>query len=876
MSLSRRIADLRCRVEGAPPRPEAETSAAGGTPPEAGPPIPAPPRPREGRLRRWAFRILKACSLVALVGAFAAGTLYWYYARDLPDIRSLSDYRPPQTTRVVSRDGVVVAEFFRQRRTVVPLDEIPQVLIHAVVAAEDDRFYEHEGIDYAGIFRAAVKNLLAMRVKEGASTITQQVVKTFLLTPRRDFSRKFRELILARRLEQNLSKDEILYLYLNQIYFGHGRYGVEEAARYYFGKPVRQLTLPEAALIAGLPKAPETYSPRKHPARARKRRHYVLHRMAEVGFISEEEARLADATPIELAPPPPEPVGAWYVEEVRRRLAGVLGEDRLLEGGLTIEIAMDARLQASAEKALRAGLEAVARRQGWRGPIGRLSDTEIAQVLARFHRRATRLRERGGVWLLDLSGISTWKRDAEGPPLPPLQIVPYRPGRRVAGIVAEVDGDGRRAQVSLGDAVAELRFEDAKWARPFSPERPSPAPRSFRDLIRPGDVVWVRLSDPKGGAQPSTAEEPDTPLRLPGQLTQRPLVEGALVAIEPQSREVVALVGGYEYDGGFNRATQARRQPGSSFKPYVYGAAIESGRWTIASTVLDARAVFRDPWTGKTWKPENFGGRYDGAISLATALARSKNVVSVRLVEALGVDAVIDFARRAGIQSRLPRYLPLALGAGEVFVLEQVNAYATIAAGGVYDSPVLVRRVLDQKGRPLLVHEPSPEQRISPEVSYVLTQLMRKVMTDGTGRRLQIGRPAAGKTGTANDQRDAWFVGFTPDLVCGVWVGFDEPRPLGPHEYGGVAAGPIWKRFMEAAHEGRSKHDFSIPPSVVFVRIDPDTGLIAPPEQPGTYLPFVPGTEPTEYAPPPGTLDPGEFFIADPESAPGAVGGISP
>lgn len=816
----------------------------------------APPPAKGGRLRRWTKRLVLAGLGLGLLGVLGLASAFWYYSHDLPSFSTLEDYRPLETTRIVSRDGKVVGELFKERRTVVPFSEIPKVLVHAVVAAEDDRFFEHEGLDYAGILRAAVKNVLAGRVKEGASTITQQVVKTFLLSPERRFSRKFREMILARRLEQNLSKDEILYLYLNQIYFGHGRYGVEEASRYYFGKHVKDLSLGEAAILAGLPRAPAFYSPRRHPKAAKKRQRYVLGRMVANGFVTRAEADAAAKAPIVVVPLPEAPPGAWYVEEVRRRLEIELGPELLLGGGLTVDVAMDARLQAAAEKAVRENLEAVDRRQGWRGPLARLDAEATDAVRARFESLLEKRRSRDPdappvVW--DLADLASWDREARK--TPPVHLVRLEEGARPAGLVTALDPKSDTAVVSLGELDVRLSLKDMRWARRFDLERHTDPPLAIGDVLEQGDVVRVRVTD--AGDPPEAV------------LFQRPEVEGALVAIDPRSRDVLALVGGYDPgDSAFDRATQARRQPGSSFKPFVYGTALDSGRYTPMSRVLDAPAVFRDPWNGSVWKPENAGGRYDGELALRTALARSKNVVSVRLVSDLGVDAVIDFARRAGIESDLPRYLPLALGAGEVTPLEEVNAYATLAAGGVRDRPALILEVRDRTGRVLRSHQPQPQQTLRPEVCYVLADMMTSVLKEGTARRLNhLGRPAAVKTGTANDQRDAWLVGFTPELVAGAWVGFDNPRPLGPSEYGARAAGPAWLAFMKSALEGTPQTWFDPPEGVTFVRVDPDTGLLARPGEKGRFEPFVSGTEPTRETPPEGHRA-GELLLDDPNLMP--------
>ncbi|MFW5879117.1 MAG: penicillin-binding protein 1A, partial [Myxococcota bacterium] len=557
----------------------------------------------------WALRIGAGGAImgtVLLVGIFA------WYSRDLPGFETLADYSPLQSTRLVTAEGELVGELFIERRTVVPYEEMPELLTSAFIAAEDERFHEHVGLDYLGIVRAMLRNLQAGGVKEGGSTITQQVVKTFLLTPERSYSRKLREMILARRLERNLSKEEILYLYLNQIYFGHGRYGVQEASRFYFGKDVSEIGLEEAAMLAALPRAPNLYSPRRFPDRALMRRRYVLRRLAETGVIDAETAADAAESPIELAPLPRASVGATYVEEVRRMLEARLGSELLLGGVQEVEVAMDPLLQRAAEEALAESLRAVDKRQGWRGPLTTLDEEARQSVRARFEELVEIRRSRGHEELLlwDISEIGSWERE-EGAP-PPVDFVRPEDGLVVAGVVSKVEAT--EAEVDLGGAGARLLLGETRWARPFGPDEHTPAPRNMHGVMEEGDVVLVRLEDPgeppeAGGERGAT--EAEDGLVFDAKLEQLPLVEGALVAVDPRNRDLVAMVGGFDPESShFNRATQARRQPGSAFKPFVYGAAIDTRRYTAGSIVLDAPEMFRDPWTGQTWRPANYDGRY--------------------------------------------------------------------------------------------------------------------------------------------------------------------------------------------------------------------------------------------------------------------------
>jgi penicillin-binding protein 1A len=846
---------------------------------------------------------------VATLGLLVAGYA-WASTRGLPAFDTLKDYQPLIATRVYAVDGSEAFDFYRERRTVVAFDQIPDVVKKAVLAAEDARFYEHEGVNYLAIARCALKNLARGHTYCGGSTITQQVVKTFLLSSEKRFTRKLKEVVLARRLEQNLHKDEILYLYLNQIYFGHRRYGVEEASRFYFGKPVQRLTVGEAATIAGLVQSPERLSPVKHPEAAKERQKYVLRRMAEEGFISQRVAESEMARPIQVASHPVDPPGAWYADAVRKYLDERYGAERVETEGLVVDIAMDPVLQRLAEDSLEAQLRAVDKRQGWRGPITHLDAKQVSAALPTWRERLKAVQGRPGEFMVwDLGRVS---RDELEPGTDPRADVRRRVGVRplvasgtYAALVTSVTD--RSATVDLGSVTASLGLADVAWARKYNPVAATPAPRRMRDVVQQGDVVLVRALTVKGGP----AELARAGKQVPVALEQAPRVQGALVAVDPATRGVRALVGGYDFaTSQFNRAIQARRQPGSAFKPFVWGAAVESRRYTPATLVYDTPEVYRDPWTGKEWKPQNFErDEYDGPLLLREALAHSKNTVAVKLVGALGVDAVADVARRCGIESDLPRTLSLALGVGEVTPLELVNAYTTIAAQGHVAEPVLVMRVRDRKGQVLEEHrgEPAtaaapaapapvpvpvvvpaattsadhaprgegattaapavhapPASGLEPEVAYVLTSMMQAVIDHGTGGAArQLGRPLAGKTGTAQDHRDAWFVGFAPTLSAGVWIGFDSHEPLGPHETGAGAALPAWMSFMREALAGRPAAEFAMPPNVDLARIDPATGLLADPATADApTLPFVSGTAPQHSAshPPPGS-EPQNFFM---------------
>ncbi|HET7755283.1 MAG TPA: PBP1A family penicillin-binding protein [Anaeromyxobacteraceae bacterium] len=855
------------------------------------------PKRRRGRRRSRALRITLAATVALLAFVVGGGGLVWASARELPEFDTLRDYRPLVGTRVYGVDGTEVFQFARERRTVIPFGEIPGVMKKAVLASEDAGFYQHEGVNYLAIARCAVKSVLRGQTVCGGSTITQQVVKTFLLTPEKRISRKVKEMLLARRLEQNLSKDEILYLYLNQIYFGHRRYGVEEAARFYFGKGVKDITLGEAAMLAGVVQSPERLSPMKHPRAAKERQKYVLRRMTEEGFITDAMARQEVARPIPVKRPPEDPPGLWYADAVRRLLDEKYGAERVETDGLVVDVAMDSRAQKSAEDALEAQLRAVDRRQGWRGVQHHLDRNQVDAAMPLWRERLQAVEALPGevlVWDLGRVSADELEPGAESADVRRLASVRRLEADKVySGLVTAADANS--ATVDLGGARGVIPLANASWARRFNPVSATVAPKRMTDVLSPGDIAQVRVVSGKV----SPAELARSGKLLDLALEQTPRAQGALVAIDPRTRGVVALVGGFDFaQSQFNRALQARRQPGSAFKPFVWGAALESRRFTAATLVYDTPDVYRDPQTGKDWKPQNFErDAYDGPMLLGAALAHSKNTVAVKLLDALGVEAVADFARRMGVTSTLPRQLSLALGTGEVTPLELVNAYATIAAHGFRADPLIVLRVRDRKGQVLEEQTPVeppplpaggaavvaavadqhqdyearpasgsdepapvtavaspapvPENGCDPAVASVLTSMMRDVVESGTGMGAKaLGRPAAAKTGTAQEHRDAWFVGFTPDLVAGAWIGFDTHEPLGPKETGAGAALPAWLAFMRDAQAGRGARDFAVPGTVEYARIDRISGLLAvdPASADAVTLPFVPGTVPTRSA----------------------------
>lgn len=809
------------------------------------------------------FLALKWGAIVGLalsaVGAGTLALLFWIWGNDssLPTIEKLSDYRPAQVSRVLADNGAVVGELYTERRTVVPFERIPKVVIDAVVSAEDADFFKHEGIDYLGMVRALLVNIREGETRQGASTITQQVVKNLLLTRARTLKRKVQEIILARRLEHSLSKHDILTLYANQIYFGHGRYGIQEAARYYYGKNVEQINVGEAAMLAGLVQGPEILSPRKpeNRERAKRRQVYVLHQMAANGYITRQEADRWAADPIRIVADVQPTMGQApeWVDVARQALVARHGEEEVGRAGVAVQTTLVLDVQKQAREALRAGLRAYDKRQKYGVPVAHVKPDKVDGELARMAKRLPR----GG----------------------PVAGDEYR------AIVVEVKESENRLVVDLGKWRATVALGGANDER-FNPAGPGQKKPSERFGV--GDVVRVMV--PRTGASAvaaapaaaataagvkADAAKAGTPERV-ADLASGP--EGAVVVIEPRSRRVLAVVGGYTYHvGDFNRATRARRQAGSTFKPFVYAAAIDSGEMTPASIVNDAPEVY------DLWKPENHAkGEFQGPVRLRYALAKSINTVAIRVLNDIGPDRVVTLAHAMGIQSELPRELSLALGSGAVTPMELTNAFASFAAGGKAAPPVVLKKVGSE-----VVPAVQPTQALRPEVAYLLVEMMRSVVTEGTGAAVQaLKMDVVGKTGTSNDARDAWFIGMTSDVVVGVWVGFDDfKRPLGRGEEGAHTAVPVFIDLMKKI--GRKDSHFTRPTGIVEARIDRASGLLAPdgaPEASFYTEVFLPGTAPTETAAAPGEATADSYvtdvyddvYGGDPKGADGAEGGGKP
>jgi penicillin-binding protein 1A len=762
-------------------------------------------------------RVLRIAFIVGVLGVFAGVAalvgVFTYYGSDpkLPNLSRLDAYHPKQVTRILDRNGAPIGELGAEKRTVIPYAEIPQKLVQAVISAEDADYFKHGGLDYRGMARAVIEDVLRGRRAQGGSTITQQVVKTMLLSPERTLRRKVQEAILARQLSQKLSKEDVLALYLNQIYYGHGRYGCEEAARYFFGKSVRDVDLAEAALLAGLPQSPERLSPRKHPDAAKTRQRYVLGQMAEHGFIDRATADKVAAQPIRLVPEPAASRGmaAEAVDLAGATLTARLG-DKAYESGTTVQTTIDAHLQELARTSLEHGLEDLDARLGFRGPSGHLEGKALAKRRAALAARKA--------------------------PLTDAEII--------EGIVNRVarDEDKHKAgelfvDTGAGEGVVDLALEHryAKGGKPIA------------DRFKPGDLVRVRLA----ADRPRVAGEP-----LPLVLELGP--QAAMVVLDPTTRDILALVGGYDFHaGGFDRAERARRQPGSAFKVVLYGAAAEAGKLTPATIINDSPDTYRLDNSGNLWKPENYEkDSYRGPVRVRTAFAESLNTVAIKVLDELGVPQLQAFAKRVGVTSEIDPQagLSLALGSLVVTPVELANVYATFANGGLLGQPVLVRSI-GGKEEPKVQLTPA----IKPELAYIMVSLMRSVIDEGTAHAAVAGklrRPAAGKTGTTSrnpgaQTPDTWFVGFTPDLLAAVWIGFDDGKSLGRKVAAANSAVPMWTDFMVKATAGRPTKDFAQPPGVVVQRIDKATGLLAAAGQETGTLDevFVDGTAPTTQAP---------------------------
>ena len=792
-------------------------------------------RPKKRRFFRkfllWSFLL---GFIVAILGALAGLGVYFYISTDLPHINSLTEYHPPIITTVYSDDGRKIAEFFEERRIIKSLDEMPPALINAFIAAEDSRFYKHKGIDFYSIIRAFFKNLEAGTIVQGGSTITQQVTKSFLLSPERSYTRKLKEAILAYRIDKAFNKKEILFLYLNQIYLGHGAYGVEAAAENYFGKSVKEMNLAECAILAGLPQAPSKYSPFKHPERAKQRQIYVLNRMVDEGYISNIQATEAINTAVEI-----KPRRNWYIEEipyyteqVRRYVEEKYGRDVLYTQGLKIYTAANIEMQKIARGEIKKGLYELDKRQGFRGPQKKLAPEEI----------------------------ETFSRTIQSE----LDDHPLEAGQTVEGVVIKVDDKNKAVTVRIGNSLGQIALEDMKWARKPDLEVAyyETKVKLPSEALHAGDVILVKVKE--------KIKDSDV-WQLA--LEQEPVAQAALLCLEAETGFVKAMIGGRDFrDSQFNRAFQSRRQPGSAFKPIIYAAAIDKEFeetdkiYTPASVIIDSPIVWEDEERDFTWKPRNYKERFFGPTLMRDALAKSRNVVTIKILQDIGIDYAIEYARKLGITSDLSKDLSIALGSSGVSLLELTKAYSVFANHGYMVEPVFITKIIDREGNVLEEMAPERIKVIEKTTAYLITHLLEGVVKHGTGWRVKaLNRPVAGKTGTTNNLFDAWFMGFTPQYITGTWVGFDDEAPLGKSETGSRAASPIWLGFMKRVLEDKPPKIFEVPEGIVFTKIDAETGLLPIPESKETvFVSFKEGTEPTEYSKRPGEIaDTGEFFKKD-------------
>lgn len=786
------------------------------------------------RFIKFVFKFLFGLGFGLGLVAVGVGLLaVWYFDRDLPNYQQLTDYQPPIVTRVHAGDGRLLGEYATEKRVFVPVKEMPPLVTHAFLAAEDKNFYSHVGIDPLAMVRAAVTDILRAsdrRRPVGASTITQQVAKNFLVGSELSYQRKIKEALVALRMEKALSKDRILELYLNEIYLGSGAYGVAAASLTYFDKSLDELTAPEAAFLAALPKAPNNYNPQRYPEAAKSRRDWVLDRMVEAGYITADDARSAQAVPIALRHrDDTETVTAsYFAEEVRRELLAHYGEKGLYQSGLSVRTSLDPALQAIADKSLRSGLVTYDRRHGWRGGVAHVA---VA-----------------GDWRARLLTV-----------LPP-------PGMAEAGwklaVVLSTNAEG--AIVGLADGKNGLiPFEEMRWARKTQDDdRLAAVPKQASEVLSAGDVV---LTEPIA-ASAKGAKEPLYTLR------QIPAVSGAVVAIDPHTGRVLAMSGGFSYEmSQFDRATQAKRQIGSAIKPFVYMTAFDHG-FTPSSVVIDAPFVV-DLGPGQPkWKPGNYTHKFYGPLTLRVGVEQSRNLITARLGQMVGLDPIAETIERFGIVDHQPREYSMVLGAGETTPLKLTTAYAMLVNGGKRLKPTLIDRIQDRNGVTIYRADQRPcdecqaaawqsqtppeppdnrEQIADPRSAYQIVSVLQGVVERGTGHIVaSVGKPLAGKTGTTNDSNDTWFVGFSPDLAVGVFVGFDTPKSLGAHETGASVSAPVFRDFMAAALKDKPAIPFRIPPGIRLVRVNAASGQLARAgDKTIIYEAFKPGTEPTGEGP---------------------------
>jgi len=764
--------------------------------------------------RGWTFYVIYSFILSGLLLLIFGGLLFFYYSHRLPDFSPLKGGNLNAYSIIYSEEDEVIGKFLMDNRIPISYEQIPKPLVNAFIAAEDADFFKHKGVDYKGILRAMFKNFLAGRIVQGGSTITQQVTKTFFLTPKRSLARKLKEVAYAFGLEQNLSKEEILTLYLNNIYLGNGAYGVEAAADSYFNKRVEQLNLAEVAMMAGLVKAPSRYSPVNNLKRAKDRQAYVLTRMTELGFVSQEQKEKTLQIPLKIqsresayfskAP--------YFTEFIRHQVERKYGKEKLYQEGLRIYTTLNLSFQKTAQKSVEAGLRELDKREGFRGPSQTLPPHEVKELPN--------------------------KRKGTVPPLPQKEIF--------EGVILSKEDSKKSYTVWVEDRKGILPYSEMSWAlniKPTATYKPQKV-KTPGDLLNPGDVVYVRVKE---------SSKKEQALRL--SLEQEPIVQGALLCLDPRTGFVRAMVGGRDFgESQFNRAISARRQPGSAFKPLIYAAALEKG-YTPSTIIMDSPVEYSDPDGGTYWAPKNYDEDFMGPITFRNALAHSRNVVTVKILEDIGVGYALPFIKKLGIESSIKRDLSIALGTSGVSMMELTSAFAVFANGGERIKPIFIKKIVTMKGEVLEENTPyiemeekeeeeetaktpppaSKEQAISPQNAFIMTHLLQGVVQHGTGQRAKVlGRPVAGKTGTSSDYSDAWFIGYTPSLLTGVWVGFDDKTSLGKKETGARAALPIWINFMDQALRNTPLDTPKPPQGITFIKVNIETGLPTNTDSPET------------------------------------------
>jgi penicillin-binding protein 1A len=704
----------------------------------------------KSQLKRYLGSLVFVFLLCLSIALGATAGVLFVYNSDLPQVNSLEDYHPSLITEVYSDDAQVIGSFALERRVIVSWDEIPQVVKDAITSVEDQNFFTHWGIDFYGIARAGLKDVMAGRVVEGGSTLTQQLSKNLFLTPERTFRRKIQEAMLAIQIERLYTKQQILTMYVNLHFMGHGQYGFAAAAEYYFGKELKDLNIEEAAMLAAIPRSPPNYSPIAHPDRALLRRNYAIDRMVAEKKITVAQGEEAKSHPIKIAEKQRrDEIAPYFVEELRRYLEKKYGTFAVHEGGLKVYSTLNVEMQKAANAAVRAGLREYDKRHGWRGADRNLL-SEGVQDLASYE-------------------LKDWK-------------LPIRTNDIVPGVVLDLTKTG--ATVKIGSYFAQLTPQDIAWTKAMR----------AAEILKPGDVALFQIRSMKPADK-----------KVEVTLEQRPKVQGSLLAIEPKSGEIKAMVGGYDFDESkFNRSTQALRQTGSSFKPFVYTAAVDNGL-RPEDTILDAPVSFGN------YSPGNYDGKYEGVITIRRALGDSRNIPAVKTLAKVGVQNLIPYVRRFGITSKIEPVLPIALGAADVTLIEMVSGYSTFPNDGVRVVPQMIRRVTDSEGNALEENFPELRDVIPAETARIMVDLMQEPVRGGTATKAQeLKRPVAGKTGTTNDFTDAWFIGYTPSLTAGAWIGFDEKVTLGDKETGGKAALPIWMEFIREVYKDKPIETFNV------------------------------------------------------------------